>query len=94
MLFPKIMDDKDQEQELLVDGYVSPTPAEFQWRNWAKDEEGLTGEALESFLDGCPLAYRAGGVPGATTILGRAAPTCASLFCHCRRQSAASCEPL
>jgi type I restriction enzyme M protein len=48
MLFLKIMDDKDQEQELLVDGYVSPIPAEFQWRNWAADEEGLTGEALET----------------------------------------------
>jgi hypothetical protein len=52
MLFLKIMDDKDAELELLDDDYVSPIPHEFQWRHWAKDEEGLTGEALESFIDG------------------------------------------
>gem|GEM_PF-4372746 len=38
MLFLKIMDDKDQEQEILHDDYVSPVPSEFQWRNWAAPE--------------------------------------------------------
>lgn len=40
MLFLKIMDDKDQEQEILHDDYVSPVPTEFQWRNWAANSEG------------------------------------------------------
>ncbi len=51
MLFLKIMDDKDQELELLIDDYVSPIPAEYQWRNWAADAEGITGEELQQFID-------------------------------------------
>ena len=51
MLFLKIMDDKDQEQELLHDDYTSPIPPELQWRNWAADPEGITGEALQHFID-------------------------------------------
>ncbi|WP_420151699.1 N-6 DNA methylase [Spirosoma sp.] len=51
MLFLKIFDDKDQEMELLVDGYVSPIPTDFQWRNWAADSEGMTGDVLLEFVD-------------------------------------------
>lgn len=51
MLFLKIFDDKDQEMELLDDAYVSPIPADFQWRNWAADEEGMTGDELLNFVD-------------------------------------------
>ena len=51
MLFLKIMDDKDQEQEILHDDYVSPVPSEFQWRNWAADAEGITGDELQQFID-------------------------------------------
>ncbi len=51
MLFLKIFDDKDIEMELLQDEYVSPIPTELQWRNWAKDDEGMTGDDLLHFVD-------------------------------------------
>ncbi len=51
MLFLKIMDDKDQELEILKDGYESVIPAKFQWRNWAADPEGITGDELLNFID-------------------------------------------
>ncbi|MFX3626067.1 MAG: N-6 DNA methylase [bacterium] len=52
MLFLKIFDDKDQEQEILQDNYKSPIPKPFQWRNWAADDEGMTGDELQQFVDG------------------------------------------
>lgn len=51
MFFLKIMDDQDQELELTRDAYVSPIPEKFQWRNWAADPEGITGEALLAFVN-------------------------------------------
>ncbi|NNH33404.1 SAM-dependent DNA methyltransferase, partial [Rhizobium sp. SEMIA 4085] len=52
MFFLKIMDDQDQELELTHDNYVSPIPERLQWRNWAADPEGITGEALLNFING------------------------------------------
>ena len=51
MFFLKIIDDQDQELELLTSGYHSPIPAKFQWRSWAADPEGITGEALLAFVN-------------------------------------------
>ncbi|MBR9916755.1 SAM-dependent DNA methyltransferase [bacterium] len=51
MLFLKIIDDKDQELEILRDDYVSVVPEKFQWRNWASDPEGITGDELLEFID-------------------------------------------
>ena len=51
MIALKILDDKDQELELLHDEYVSPVPEHIQWRNWAADDEGKTGEELQDFVD-------------------------------------------
>ena len=51
MLFLKILDEKDQELELIRDGYQSVIPEKFQWRNWAADPEGITGEELLLFID-------------------------------------------
>jgi type I restriction enzyme M protein len=51
MFFLKIIDDQDQELELLNAAYRSPIPAAYQWRTWAADPEGLTGEALLSFIN-------------------------------------------
>jgi type I restriction enzyme M protein len=51
MLFLKIFDDREQEWELLDDGYRSPLPETYRWRNWAADPEGMTGEELMSFVD-------------------------------------------
>lgn len=51
MLFLKIFDDKDQELELLDDNYKSPIPKKYQWRKWAADDEGKTGDELQGFID-------------------------------------------
>ncbi len=51
MITLKILDDKDAELELLTDNYVSVIPKELQWRSWAADSEGLTGDALKDFVD-------------------------------------------
>jgi type I restriction enzyme M protein len=51
LLFLKILDDKDQELELIRDRYKSVIPTFFQWRNWAADPEGVTGEELILFID-------------------------------------------
>lgn len=51
MLFLKIIDDKDQELEIIKDNYESVIPEKFQWRNWATDQEGITGDELLDFID-------------------------------------------
>lgn len=51
MIFLKLFDDKDQEKELMDDDYVSPIPEELKWRNWAADDEGITGDELLNFVD-------------------------------------------
>ena len=51
MLFLKIMGDKYEEQEILQDNYQSVIPERFQWRNWASDPEGLSGDELLQFID-------------------------------------------
>ena len=51
MLFLKIIDDKDQELEITKDNYVSVIPEKFQWRSWATDTEGITGDELLEFID-------------------------------------------
>ena len=51
MLFLKIIDDKDQELEILKDNYVSVVPEKFQWRTWASNPEGITGDELLEFID-------------------------------------------
>ncbi len=51
MISLKILDDKDKEIELINDKYVSPIPKKLQWRNWAADDEGMTGDELKNFID-------------------------------------------
>src|SRR5205823_14586627 len=51
MFFLKIVDDQDQELELLQPGYSSPLPAKLQWRSWAADPEGITGDPLLEFVN-------------------------------------------
>jgi type I restriction enzyme M protein len=52
MFFLKIIDDQDQELELLRDDYRSPIPRRLQWRAWAADPEGTTGDELLDFVNG------------------------------------------
>lgn len=51
MISLKILDDKDKETELINEKHVSPIPEKLQWRNWAADDEGMTGEELKEFVD-------------------------------------------
>ncbi len=51
MFFLKIIDDQDLELEMTWEGYASPVPEPYQWRAWAADPEGLTGEELLAFID-------------------------------------------
>lgn len=51
MIFLKIFDDKEKEYELADDNYESPIPEELRWRNWAANEEGMTGEELLDFIN-------------------------------------------
>ena len=51
MIFLKLFDDKDKERELLDIKYKSPIPTELQWRNWAENDEGITGDSLIAFIN-------------------------------------------
>jgi len=52
MISLKVIDDKHKEIEETTDGYVSPVPKELQWRKWAANDEGMTGDELKNFIDG------------------------------------------
>jgi len=65
LLFLKIWDDREQEQELVEPDFLSPlvrlewmdgeerrTSKDLRWRTWAADPEGITGEALLDFVNG------------------------------------------
>ena len=51
MFFLKIIDDQDQQLEVMQDNYLSPIPEKFQWRTWAADPEGITGDMLMVFIN-------------------------------------------
>jgi type I restriction enzyme M protein len=51
MFFLKIIDDQDQQFEVMQDNYRSPIPENLQWRTWAADPEGITGDALLAFIN-------------------------------------------
>lgn len=51
MLFLKIIDDAERNQELIEPKYKSPIPEKFRWRNWAEDPEGITGDELLDFVN-------------------------------------------
>lgn len=53
MLFLKIFDAKDEDLEDMDETgeYASPVPEKYQWRNWAADDEGITGDELINFID-------------------------------------------
>lgn len=51
MFFLKIIDDQDQQLEIMQDNYRSPIPEALQWRTWAADPEGITGDTLLTFIN-------------------------------------------
>lgn len=47
LLFLKVMDYKEEEWELMEgDNYYPVIPVGYRWRDWAADEEGITGDEL------------------------------------------------
>jgi len=51
MVFLKIFDDKEYELEMMNENYKSPILEHLRWRNWAADEEGITGDELLDFIN-------------------------------------------
>ena len=51
LIFLKIFDDSEREREFFEPDYVSPIPDELRWRNWAGDDEGITGDTLLDFVN-------------------------------------------
>jgi len=50
LLFLKAFDAKEMEWEFRPD-YHGVIPEGLRWRDWAADKEGITGDALISFVD-------------------------------------------
>lgn len=50
MIFLKVFDAMEEEKE-AENGYNSPLPEKIRWRNWASDEEGITGQELLDFVN-------------------------------------------
>ena len=57
MLFLKIFADKEEEYEIMDDDYKSPLESKYRWQNWAKDDEGLTGNELIDFINNDLFPY-------------------------------------
>ena len=51
MIFLKVFDSMEEEREAEDSSYKSPLPGKIRWRNWAADEEGLTGDDLLDFVN-------------------------------------------
>jgi len=51
MIFLKVFDSMEEEKEAEDSKYKSPLPEEIRWRNWAKEEEGITGDELMDFVN-------------------------------------------
>ena len=51
LIFLKIFDDKELEWDLTDSKYQSPLGTKFRWSNWAKDDEGMTGDKLLGFVN-------------------------------------------
>jgi type I restriction enzyme M protein len=51
LLFLKVFDAQEQELEIEQDDYREPIPEAFLWRNWAADNEGITGDELLEFVN-------------------------------------------
>ena len=51
MIFLKIIDDSEREQQALNSSYIAAVPTHLQWRAWAADSEGITGETLLNFIN-------------------------------------------
>ncbi|OOM76984.1 putative type I restriction enzymeP M protein [Clostridium puniceum] len=51
MIFLKVFDAKEEEWELEYDDYEPIIPEDLRWRNWAANDEGITGDELLDFVN-------------------------------------------
>jgi type I restriction enzyme M protein len=51
MVFLKVFDAKEEEWELMRDEYRTIVPEGLRWRDWAANDEGMTGEELLDFVN-------------------------------------------
>jgi len=51
LIFLKVFDAMEEEKEAENPKYKSPLPEEIRWRNWASDDEGITGDELLDFVN-------------------------------------------
>ena len=51
MLFLKVFDAQEEALELELDNYQAPIPEDYLWRNWAADNDGITGDELLAFVN-------------------------------------------
>ncbi|PSV47316.1 N-6 DNA methylase [Photobacterium indicum] len=51
LLFLKVFDAQEEELEFELDDYRAPIPEQYLWRNWAADDQGMTGEELLEFVN-------------------------------------------
>jgi type I restriction enzyme M protein len=51
MIFLKVFDAKEEEWELINDDYTPIIPEGLRWRDWAADDEGITGDELLDFVN-------------------------------------------
>ena len=51
LLFLKIFDAQEEALEFELENYQEPIPTQYLWRNWAQDNEGITGEELLEFVN-------------------------------------------
>ncbi|NHN36903.1 SAM-dependent DNA methyltransferase [Pseudomaricurvus alcaniphilus] len=51
LLFLKIFDAQEEQLEFEQDNYRAPIPSQYLWRNWAADDEGITGDSLLEFIN-------------------------------------------
>ncbi len=51
LLFLKIFDAQEEALEFELDNYQEPIPSQYLWRNWAQNNEGITGDELLGFVN-------------------------------------------
>ncbi|MEK4433796.1 class I SAM-dependent DNA methyltransferase [Paenibacillus sp. FSL K6-2862] len=51
MVFLKVFDAKEEEWELMRDEYQAIVPEGLRWRDWAINDEGMTGDELLDFVN-------------------------------------------
>jgi type I restriction enzyme M protein len=51
LLFLKVFDAQEEELEMELDNYRFPIPEKYLWRNWAADNQGMTGDELLGFVN-------------------------------------------